>query len=152
MHALKQYKKDWIGKSRILCFSARLPAANNGCNSAWPHFSCQEPEADTGRWRQETWVYNPKYLLFRCWEAVTKSALFFIIFQSEEEGKPVIGVYSNFDPTPDAQTLYKAMKGLGELTPATCVNSMLCLWFLRWMPFIKGIVDGWHILCGKILN
>lgn len=38
----------------------------------------------------------------------------------------MIGVYSNFDPTPDAQTLYKAMKGLGELTPATCVNSMLC--------------------------
>ncbi|NXJ07113.1 ANXA8 protein, partial [Odontophorus gujanensis] len=31
----------------------------------------------------------------------------------EEEGKPVIGVYSNFDPAPDAQTLYKAMKGLG---------------------------------------
>lgn len=35
------------------------------------------------------------------------------LIQSEEEGKPVIGVYSNFDPTPDAQTLYKAMKGLG---------------------------------------
>lgn len=51
----------------------------------------------------------------------------FLIFQSEEEGKPVIGVYSNFDPTPDAQTLYKAMKGLGELTPATSVNSMLGL-------------------------
>lgn len=51
----------------------------------------------------------------------------FLIFQSEEEGKPVIGVYSNFDPAPDAQTLYKAMKGLGELTPVTCVNSMLCL-------------------------
>lgn len=51
----------------------------------------------------------------------------FLIFQSEEEGKPVIGVYLNFDPAPDAQTLYKAMKGLGELTPVTCVNSMLCL-------------------------
>lgn len=68
-----------------------------------------------------------KITSFQMLKSSNKSALFFIIFQSEEEGKPVIGVYSNFDPTPDAQTLYKAMKGLGELTPATCVNSMLCL-------------------------
>lgn len=55
-----------------------------------------------------------------------KSCIFFFFFQSEAEGKSVMGAL-NFDPTPDAQTLYKAMKGLGELTPTTCVNSMFCL-------------------------
>lgn len=55
-----------------------------------------------------------------------KSPVFFFLFQSEAEGRSVTGAL-NFDPVPDAQTLYKAMKGLGELTPTTCVNSMFCL-------------------------
>lgn len=55
---------------------------------------------------------------------MVKSPVFFF-FQSEEEGRSVTGAL-NFDPAPDAQTLYKAMKGLGELTPTTC-NSMFCL-------------------------
>lgn len=54
------------------------------------------------------------------------SVVFFLIFQSEAEGVSVTGAL-NFDPVPDAQTLYKAMKGLGELTPSICVNSMLHL-------------------------
>lgn len=33
----------------------------------------------------------------------------------------------NFNAAPDAQTLYKAMKGLGELTPTTYVNFMFFL-------------------------
>lgn len=56
---------------------------------------------------------------------MVKSPTFFFFFQSEAEGKSVAGAL-NFDPTPDAQTLYKAMKGLGELTPNSCVNSMFC--------------------------
>lgn len=50
---------------------------------------------------------------------MVKSPVFFFFFQSEAEGKSVMGAL-NFDPTPDAQTLYKAMKGLGELTTTAC--------------------------------
>lgn len=54
---------------------------------------------------------------------MVKSHVFFFFFQSEAEGRSVAGAF-NFNAAPDAQTLYKAMKGLGELTPTTYVNSM----------------------------
>lgn len=47
---------------------------------------------------------------------MTESRVFFFFFQSEAEGRSVAGTL-NFDAAPDAQILYKAMKGLGELTP-----------------------------------
>lgn len=67
------------------------------------------------------------------WKAVVESHFFF--FQSEAEGKSVAGTL-NFNAAPDAQTLYNAMKGLGELTPTTYVNSMF-LYLLSWNQFLR---------------
>lgn len=39
--------------------------------------------------------------------------------QVEQEGVSVKGS-SLFNPDPDAETLYKAMKGIGELPPMAC--------------------------------
>lgn len=39
--------------------------------------------------------------------------------QVEQEGVSVKGS-SLFNPDPDAETLYKAMKGIGELPPVAC--------------------------------
>lgn len=72
----------------------------------------------------EYYYYSFEILFLQLVKAVVKYAVFWVFFQSEAEGVAVTGAL-NFDPAPDAQTLYKAMKGLGELTPATCVNSVL---------------------------
>lgn len=49
---------------------------------------------------------------------MVESLVFFFFFQSEAEGRSVAGAL-NFNAAPDAQTLYKAMKGLGELIPTS---------------------------------
>ncbi|XP_054238092.1 annexin A8-like isoform X2 [Indicator indicator] len=67
---------------------------------------------------------------------------------SEAEGISVIGA-SNFDPTPDAQTLYKAMKGLGELTPTTCVNSILLM--VSNFAIISSQLTSVHSVYGLLL-
>lgn len=58
-----------------------------------------------------------------------------ILLQVEQEGVSVKGS-SHFNPDPDAETLYKAMKGIGEwasvaLPPKCCDSLGLCLLRLR---------------------